>query len=222
MQRLIAIISIAFLVVLIIFFVSVGSSPDESTTSSEDESTSASQEIPQTAETPSLSFSETTNTTEASHVESLAFVPEGPSNNHSASVPEAHTETLIPSTPSGSAGHTTTNERSCGLSINRTATAVDVSRREPVGISSVFSANDVPVYVFMEVDNTDGPEREMTIRWNHLDSDHVFEQTIPAGVSPTWRTWVYHIVRPQWTGRWHVEILAPGSCPVAELYFEAV
>ena len=216
MQRLVAITSIAFLVVLIMLFVSLGDSSDDSVNSSEDDSATAQAHVPVVPEV--------TNTTERAHTQSLNFEPEILPSDLATSdlATETNHEPAIPSTSSSSTSHTTNSQRSCSISINRTATATDVSRREPVGVNSVFSANDVPVYVFMEVNNADGPEREMTIRWNHLESDHVFEQTIPAGVSPTWRTWVYHIVRPQWTGRWHVEILAPGSCPVAELYFEAV
>jgi len=219
MQRLVAIMSFAFLAILIIFFVTRGSSPNDSTPTSQDESTAAAQEILPTAETQTAGLPEVTNSTDPIQTDSPTFEPEVLISDHVAST---NSHSAIPSAPPSSANHTTTNDRSCPLSINRSATAIDVSRREPVGVSSVFSANNVPVYVFMEIDNSDGPQRELTVRWNHLESDHVFEQTIPAGVSPTWRTWVYHIVRPEFTGRWHVEILAPGSCPVAELYFEAV
>lgn len=133
--------------------------------------------------------------------------------------------------PAGSATATASREaasfltrlsQDCAVTLNRVSLArgVDRPQREPFGVSRHFVADGSPVYVFMDVHNPSGPEQEMTVRWEHLGSDHTFTQTIPAGASPRWRTWVYHRIWPGQLGDWRVQILTPSACQVAELTFE--
>jgi hypothetical protein len=111
---------------------------------------------------------------------------------------------------------------SCSISLTRATIARGVEHREPYGTSGPFRATGEPVYLHLEVDNPTGAEREMTIRWRHRSSDHLFTQTLEAGDSPRWRTWVYHRIWEDQTGDWEVEILDPSGCRIGEIAFTSV
>lgn len=108
----------------------------------------------------------------------------------------------------------------CGATIRRATIARGVEAREPVGTHEPFEATGEPLYVFLEVNNPDA-EMELRVRWFHDASDHRFGQTITAGVSPRWRTWVRHRVQPSQTGEWRVEVFTPGECLATRLRFRA-
>lgn len=112
-------------------------------------------------------------------------------------------------------------EYPCGSMLNRSLVARSIENREPVGTRSPFEADGEPVHVFMELNNPN-TEATMTVRWFHDGSQHRFGQTITAGVSPSWRTWVRHRILPEQTGRWRVQIFAPGECLAGELSFDAI
>jgi hypothetical protein len=111
----------------------------------------------------------------------------------------------------------------CSVSLNRALLARDVNRseRSPLGVADAFPASGDPVYLFMEVSNPAGPARDLRVRWEHPGSHHVFEEHIPAGVSPRWRTWVYHLIQPGLTGAWRVRVFDARGCQVGELGFDA-
>ncbi len=109
----------------------------------------------------------------------------------------------------------------CAGMVNRALIARRIEAREPVDTHGPFEADGEPVHVFMELNNPD-VEATMTVRWFHDGSRHQFGQTITAGVSPSWRTWVRHRIQPEQTGRWRVQVLAPGECLAAELSFDTI
>lgn len=115
-----------------------------------------------------------------------------------------------------------TEPAACAGEIVRGVVAQDVQEREPVGAAGPFHADGEPTYVFLEVNNPDGPEKEYTLRWTYSGTDAApFTQTISAGVSPTWRTWARHRIREGQTGAWTVEVLNPDGCVAHTVAFEA-
>lgn len=109
----------------------------------------------------------------------------------------------------------------CAVSLNRALLARGVENREPFGVDNVFSTSDERVFVFLDVRNPHGPERQMVVHWDHLESNHTYTQSIPAGQSVRWRTWLYHTIRPGFRGPWEVHITDDRSCVVGALRFEA-
>lgn len=125
--------------------------------------------------------------------------------------------------PEAAAGAAGSNEpaASCGPSINRALMAREVLEREPVGTAGPFSADGEPIYLFAEFDNRAGPDSEVTLRWRHDASEHVFEQQMDVGVSPSWRTWARHRIAPSRTGAWAVDIVGPDDCVTRTVAFTA-
>jgi hypothetical protein len=115
------------------------------------------------------------------------------------------------------------DETICAGEIVRAVVAHDVQEREPVGTDGPFRADGEPTYVFMQVNNPDGPEKEYTLRWLYSGSDAApFTQSITAGVSPMWRTWARHRIREGQVGTWTVEIINPDGCVAETVSFEAI
>ncbi len=116
-----------------------------------------------------------------------------------------------------------TGDSACAGEIIRAVVAQGIEEREPVGAEGPFLANGEPTYVFLEVNNPDGPEKEYTLRWHYSGSDAApFSQNMTAGVSPSWRTWARHRLREGQTGAWSVEIVNPDGCTARTVSFEAV
>ena len=113
-----------------------------------------------------------------------------------------------------------TEPMGCGFSLNRALAATDVQDREPVGVNGPFEASGQPVYIFVDVHNPDGPEQTLTFEWNHPASGHTYSQTMDAGVSPRWRTWVRHRVRDGQHGAWTVDVLTADGCSLDRVTFE--
>ena len=109
----------------------------------------------------------------------------------------------------------------CAEMVNRAVVARRIEDREPVGTQGPFEANGEPLHVFLELNNPN-TEARVTVRWFHDGTQHQFGQDITAGVSPSWRTWVRHRILPEQTGRWRVEVFAPGECLAARLQFDGV
>lgn len=105
------------------------------------------------------------------------------------------------------------------LSVVATA-ATDIVDREPVGTSGPFHANGEHVHIHLRVDNSAGPEQELTVVWLHGDFEHA--QTIEVGVSSRWRTAVRQRMRASSVGQWRVQVLHGSGCVLAELELEVV
>jgi hypothetical protein len=109
----------------------------------------------------------------------------------------------------------------CRLSLNRMFLARGVAEREPVTVTTVFSSDDQPAYAFLDANNLEGPPQEVVLHWNHLGSDHTYEQRVRVGSSPRYRTWIYHTMRRPLAGNWHLRVTDAAGCALGELYFEA-
>lgn len=106
--------------------------------------------------------------------------------------------------------------------LNQAVIAGGVEAHQPVGTEGPFVANGERVYVFLDVNNP-GPDPVVyTVNWHHVDRDRQSSQTIEAGRSPRWRTWVYRRATERTAGSWRVEVVAPNGDVQAELDFTIV
>ena len=108
----------------------------------------------------------------------------------------------------------------CDLSLNRLLLTKEIKDREPLTVSTTFPADGNPVFVFMDINNAKGPKQDMEINWTHPQSNHSYTQTIPAGVSPRWRTWVKHRIPKKKKGTWKIKVFTQ-DCKVGEIDFKA-
>jgi hypothetical protein len=106
--------------------------------------------------------------------------------------------------------------------LNQLLLARDVVDREPIGSEAPYVADGERLYIFMNVYNPDGPERELTVHFYHQERDRHSEQSITAGRSPHWRTWVIKRLSERNVGHWHVEVHDPEGCVLGEIDFEVV
>jgi len=97
--------------------------------------------------------------------------------------------------------------------------AREVVDRDPVDPGGPFVANGDPVYIHLTIDNSEGPEQEVTIQWNHLDSGNQMTRNLEVGQSRRWRTWAFHRMRLSQVGDWRVLILDAQGCVLAQLDF---
>lgn len=97
--------------------------------------------------------------------------------------------------------------------------AREVVDRSPVDLDGPFVADGDPVYVHLTIDNSEGPEQEVTVQWNHLDTGNQMTRNLDVGQSRRWRTWAYHRMRPSQVGDWRVLILDAQGCVLAQLDF---
>lgn len=105
------------------------------------------------------------------------------------------------------------------LSLNRLELAREIVDREPQDTEAPYLADGERLYVFIDVHNPDGPERELSVVWHHLDREWQHTQTIEAGQSRRWRTWVTHRLSERTVGQWEVEVLGPDGQLLGSLDF---
>ena len=119
------------------------------------------------------------------------------------------------------AARTEAQEPSCDdVSMSVVAVAArEVVDRNPVDTDGPFVANGDPVYIHLTIDNSAGPEQEVTVQWNHLDTENQMTRNLQVGQSRRWRTWAYHRMRPSQVGDWRVLILDAQGCVLAQLDF---
>ncbi|MGB8331606.1 MAG: DUF2914 domain-containing protein [Polyangiales bacterium] len=107
-----------------------------------------------------------------------------------------------------------------GLGIQRLVTTSEIADREPVAVSSAFSADEDRVYAFVEVSNRSDQAKVLMAHFIGPDGQVSggIELRIPA-MAPRWRTWAYtrHARDP---GLWRVEIRGPEGSLLGALPFE--
>jgi hypothetical protein len=100
--------------------------------------------------------------------------------------------------------------------IRRSAIALGVENREPVGISQRVSVSQQRVYCWMHV--IDGKGEKVTVRWIGKGR-RIAEAHLPVG-SNNWRTWAYVSLKPGMIGPAQVEILGENGEILKTLSFE--
>ena len=100
--------------------------------------------------------------------------------------------------------------------IRRSAIALGVQNREPIGISHRVSVRQERVYCWMHV--IDGKGEKVTVRWIGKGR-RVAEAHLPVG-SNSWRTWAYVSLKPGMIGPAQVEILGENGEILKTLSFE--
>jgi cytoskeletal protein RodZ len=100
--------------------------------------------------------------------------------------------------------------------IRRSAIALGVENREPIGISQRVSVSQQRVYCWMHV--IDGKGEKLTVRWIGKGR-RVAEAHLPVG-SNSWRTWAYISLKPGMIGPAQVEILGENGEILKTLSFE--
>lgn len=86
--------------------------------------------------------------------------------------------------------------------IRRSAIALGVEKREPIGVTQRVSVSQQRVYCWMHVINGQG--EKVTVRWMRK-RNKITETHLPIG-SNSWRTWSYHSLRPSMIGPARAEI----------------
>ncbi len=94
-------------------------------------------------------------------------------------------------------------ERGSDLTVGPAAICRDVQEREPVGSASTFSRDVGRLYCFTRVNGATDPTH-VTHIWFHEDREvHRMDLRVD---SPSWRTWTYKTIPPEWTGSWRVDV----------------
>jgi hypothetical protein len=86
--------------------------------------------------------------------------------------------------------------------IRRSAIALGVEKREPIGVTQRVSVSQQGVYCWMHVINGQG--EKVTVRWMRK-RNKITETHLPVG-SNSWRTWAYVSLGPSMIGPAQVEI----------------
>ena len=86
--------------------------------------------------------------------------------------------------------------------IRRSAIALGVEKREPIGVTQRVSVSQQRVYCWMRVINGQG--EKVTVRWMRK-RNKITETHLPVG-SNSWRTWAYVSLGPSMIGPAQVEI----------------
>jgi len=102
--------------------------------------------------------------------------------------------------------------------INRSAIALEVKDREPVGICERVSIDQQRVYCWMQVLNGQGGE--LTVRWMSK-GQKIGEAHLPVG-SNSWRTWSYITLSPRMIGPAQVQIIDENARVLKTLSFEII
>lgn len=124
--------------------------------------------------------------------------------------------------PPTRAGGTDASQSSsdCGLTVTRIVLASEIVEREPVALDQA-TVSSTPVFVFAEVDNTDGPEQTVQMVWSHPATEHEHRASLDIGISPTWRTWAQHRLIRGGPGAWTVRLETADGCVAGRLEFVA-
>lgn len=93
-------------------------------------------------------------------------------------------------------------------------TATGVVDREPVGVSSEFSADVGVVYAWLRV--TDATDTILRVVWQHGEEE--WSVPLDIGGSP-WRTWSTKNIPAEWAGEWSVQVLGPDGNVLASSSF---
>ena len=86
--------------------------------------------------------------------------------------------------------------------IRRSAIALGVEKREPIGVTQRVSVSQQRVYCWMHVINGQG--EKVTVRWMRK-RNKITETHLPVG-SNSWRTWSYLSLRPSMIGSAQAEM----------------
>lgn len=80
-----------------------------------------------------------------------------------------------------------------GIGLSRLVMAHGVEDRTPVEPASSFEAEDERIFAYLEVNNPERQEQELSIAWAPLDDpdDEISRVEVHVGPHPRWRTWAY-------------------------------
>ncbi len=94
-------------------------------------------------------------------------------------------------------------KRGSDLTVGSAAICRDVQEREPIDSGNSFPPGVGRLYCFTRVNGAAEPTH-VTHVWFHDDKEvHRMELNVDG---PTWRTWTYKTIPPEWTGAWRVDI----------------
>ena len=94
-------------------------------------------------------------------------------------------------------------KRGSDLTVGPAAICRDVQEHEPIDIGDSFPPDVGRLYCFTRVNGAAEPTH-VTHVWFHNDREvHRVELNVDG---PTWRTWTYKTIPPEWTGDWRVDI----------------
>jgi hypothetical protein len=94
-------------------------------------------------------------------------------------------------------------ERGSDLTVGPAAICRDVRDRTPIDKGSTFPTTVGRLYCFTRINGATEPT-QVTHVWFHGDREvHRMELSIGG---PSWRTWTYKTIPPEWTGSWRVDI----------------
>ncbi len=94
-------------------------------------------------------------------------------------------------------------KRGSDLTVGTAAICRDVQEREPIDSGNSFPPGVGRLYCFTRVNGAAEPTH-VTHVWFHDDKEvHRMELNVDG---PTWRTWTYKTIPPEWTGAWRVDI----------------
>ena len=107
-----------------------------------------------------------------------------------------------------------------GVTLRRLITAPEIENREPVASGSLFGYHGEPVYAFMDIQNENDYERELTVNFIGPNGEvrGGVKVSVPANV-PRWRTWAFtkHANAP---GTWRVEVRSEDATLLGSLFFD--
>ena len=94
-------------------------------------------------------------------------------------------------------------ERGSNLTVGSATICRDVQEREPIDSGDSFPPGVGRLYCFTRVNGAAEPTH-VTHVWFHDDKE-VHRMELNVG-GPSWRTWTYKTIPPEWTGAWRVDI----------------
>ena len=93
--------------------------------------------------------------------------------------------------------------RGSELTVGPAAICRDVQDRTPIDEGSTFPTTVGRLYCFTRINGAAEPT-SVTHVWFHGDRE-VHRMELSVG-GPTWRTWTYKTIPPEWTGSWRVDV----------------
>lgn len=92
-----------------------------------------------------------------------------------------------------------------GLKFLQHVVGTAIDDRQPVGVGEDFPENTEKIYCYIEVDNAEGPRREVTVIWYQRGVE-LRRYALPIGKSPAWRTWARMSLGPGRQGGWRCDV----------------
>jgi hypothetical protein len=100
--------------------------------------------------------------------------------------------------------------------VDRMAFCAAVRDRAPIGVADTFPSDIFSIYCFTRIV---GVQDTTSVIHSWYYRDAKFSEVELAVRSSSWRTWSRKKMKPEWTGEWRVDIIAPDGGVIASKKF---